>query len=205
MACGEEGHRVVDPAGIERHVGHRLFQAAPAGVFGHQVIGDVRHALELHVEDVAEEVVRLGERLLRRGFVVGDFGEAQLVHVGGRVDHRVEMPRAARFRAGDVLRLQSPPGIVDDLVDHPGFLDDGVILEVLVVIEAAAQLPLDAPGDVVLAGQVFICEEFFPRSFGEDEDQRARGLEAVVQLPPCTPFRLDGQCSNVGHPAGQFS
>ena len=139
VSLGEEGHRVVEPVGVVDHVHHDLLQAAPAGIEGHQVERDVGDALEAHVEDVAEEVLRFGQRGLGGGLIVDDLGYPQFLHVGGLVDDRVEEPSAAGVRAFDMASFQPPPRGANRLINSPNGLDHGIVPEVLVVDDTAAQ------------------------------------------------------------------
>jgi hypothetical protein len=115
------------------------------------MVGDVRHALEFDIEDITEQILCLRQLLCRSVVVIGDLWKAELLQVGGLLDHWIELPGPAWSGAGNTLDLHAPPRVVDHFEDDPLPLDHRVILEMLVVVDAATQVPFNAAGLLTLA------------------------------------------------------
>ena len=205
MALGQEAHGVVEHPRRLDHVDHHLLEATQRGVLIHHVIGEVRHSPLLDLEDVPEEILDdLGSSF---GFelVVLELGEAKLVEIRRAEDHGVEGPGTPLGAAVLLPGLETPATASDRHVGDPLPHDQRVVAELVVVVEALAELELEETRTAILAAQAREGNQLHPAAFGEDQQHGADVLQAVVLLPELAPLRLDRQLCDLGDAAGEIS
>lgn len=90
-------------------------------------------------------------------------------------------------------------------MDDPLLFQHGVIIEVVVIVDAAGQCRFYEAGLFPFAAQVLLGQKLLPRARGEEEGRGARGLQAGMFLLEQEALRLDRQRGDVGDLLGEIA